>query len=214
MTFSEFGPAKLTLSFLHIPVCLFFCLWYIEANTHEQIGWQINKCGITSYLIIDRMQIKNKTKFSNLETYNKHFRMLSKNTLQWEKNDPRLIWRCFFRNLVKNRGLLKPPPFCIILKKFLTYNFKNIWNVSQCLMIKKLSHVTSAFVFSFYLWLRLLKNVDLWCVHCHLLPQNLFLTFDANANVTCEQGLCQYNYNNPVTRVVIWIFLTKRIPVK
>ena len=49
------------------------------------------------------------------------------------------------------------------------------------------SHVTFAFTFSFD-FCRLVLEILGKCEHNHLLPQTTLLTFDANANVTCEEG--------------------------
>ena len=57
------------------------------------------------------------------------------------------------------------------------------------ILLKELSHVTSAFAFPLIFDVTFLKNVHVKYEHNHLL--NPFLTFDADANVTCEQGLKQ-----------------------
>ena len=55
------------------------------------------------------------------------------------------------------------------------------------------SFVTSAFAFVFNICRPVLENANVKCEHDHLLPQNPFLTFDANADVTCEQGLIEFS---------------------
>ena len=48
-------------------------------------------------------------------------------------------------------------------------------------------HVT--FVFSFNVCCPVLENTNVKCEHDQLLPWNPFLTFVANGDVTCKQGL-------------------------
>ena len=57
-------------------------------------------------------------------------------------------------------------------------------------------HVTFASAFSFDLFRHILENANVKCKHDHLLPQNPLLTFDANADadVTCKQGLNLFQY--------------------
>ena len=54
--------------------------------------------------------------------------------------------------------------------------------------------VTSALAFSFDLCRYFLENANVKCKQNHLLPQNPFLTFDANAKVTCKQGFTVTTY--------------------
>ena len=58
-------------------------------------------------------------------------------------------------------------------------------------LLKVHSHVFHPFAFFFHLCHPILENVNVKCQHNHLLPWDLFLTSDANANadVTCDQGL-------------------------
>ena len=56
-------------------------------------------------------------------------------------------------------------------------------------LLKIRPHVTSAFFFD--LCRPVLENANVKCQHNHLLPWDLFLTSDVNANadVTCDQGV-------------------------
>ena len=70
---------------------------------------------------------------------------------------------------------------------FLFINFSDV--VSKIEFVKVDSHLTSAVAFFFDLCRQILENANVKYKHYHLLPKNPLLTFDANTDLKCEQGI-------------------------
>ena len=82
-------------------------------------------------------------------------------------------------------------------------------------IVKARSHITPTLAFSFGLCCPVLENENVKCKHHHLLPCSPFVTFDANRDVTCEQGSIRITLRILVLLVLIgeplMIFPTMRI---
>ena len=75
--------------------------------------------------------------------------------------------------------------------------------------IKVHSQVTSAFAFIFDLCRPFLANGNVKCEQNHMLPWNPFLIFDANARISCEQGL---NVTNDLSLLKWFSYIFVRKP--